>query len=359
MRVLLVREENFMKESWMSSAYVAAVLANLDVPLHQRTPTGKVSVSEDILEGLRDRHPIIPLLLEYRHTVKLQGMVQTLAKYVNTETQAIHAEWLPTGVPTGRFRCRNPNLQQIPEVLRSAFIARPGQYFIASDYSQIELRILAACAKEPVLIDAFKAGKDPHSMTAAVLLGVPLPHVTPEQRAIGKTLNFAVIYGTGVRGLSHRLGVSQEKAQELLNGYFAAVPQLTRFLQKLRGEAEIHGYVSSQWGRRRPLPEIHSSNPKIQAFGLRSAVNGFAQSTSADIIKRAMIQLAEVLPSLKATMLLTLHDAVLVEVPAGVPMETAAAVVRKAMEMDFEGLRLTVTISVGPDWGHLSKAGPL
>ena len=348
-----------MKESWLSSARVATVLANLGIPLSQRTPTGEISVSEDILEGLRDRHEIIPLLIEYRHTIKLQGIVHTLAKYVNSETQAIHAELLATGVPTGRFRCRNPNLQQIPESLRSAFVARPGHYFLAADYDQIELRILAAAAGETILLDAFKAGQDPHSTTASSLLEVPLAEVTPDQRAIGKTLNYATLYGTGVRGLSHRLGVPQEKAQELLNRYFSAVPQLTRFLQKLRGDAEIHGYVRSQWGRRRPLPEIHSSNPKIQAFGLRSAVNGFAQSTAADIMKLSMLRVAEVLPKLKAASLLSLHDATLVEVPTAVPVEKATAVVRQAMEMDFLGLRLTVTISSGPDWGHLTKAAAL
>ena len=355
MRVLLVREMNFMKESWMSSAYISSVLANLDVTLHQRTPTGEVSVSEDILKGLRDRHPIIPLLLEYRSLVRLIGMANTCVKFVHPNTQAIHPEWLQTGVPTGRFRCKNPNLQAIPPELRSAFVARPGHWFLAADYDHIELSILAACAGEAVLLDAFKAGQDPHAATASLMLGVPLAKVTSEQRAIGKTLNYATLYGTGVRGLSHRLGVPQEKAQELLKGYFAAVPQLTRFLQKLRGEAEVHGYVQSQWGRRRPLPEIHSNNPKIQAFGLRSAVNGFSQSTSADIIKRAMIQLAAALPSLKAEMLLTLHDAVLIEVPDTVPVEAAAAVVRRAMEMDFEGLQLTVTITTGPDWGSLAS----
>lgn len=347
-----------MKASWLSSQYVAAVLANVGVPISQRTPTGEVSVSEDVLEGLRDKHPIIPLLLEYRSTVRLIGMATTCREFIQQETNAIHAEWLQSGVPTGRFRCKNPNLQAIPPELRSAFVARPGHYFLASDYDQIELRILAACAGEIVLLNAFKEGHDPHKATAGLMLGVPLAQVTPEQRAIGKICTYATLYGSGVRGLSHRLGVPQEKAQELLNRYFAAVPQLTRFLQKLRGDAEIQGYVQSKWGRRRPLSEIRSSNPKVQAFGLRSAVNGFAQSTSADIIKRAMIQLAAVLPSLKAEMLLTLHDAALIEVPETVPVETAAAVVREAMEMGFEGLQLTVTISAGPDWGHLSKAGP-
>ena len=220
---------------------------------------------------------------------------------------------------------------------------------------KIELRILAACAKETVLLDAFRSVEDPHRATAGLMLDVPLADVTPEQRAIGKTLGYATLYGTGVRGLSHRLGVPQEKAQELLNRYFAAVPQLTRFLQKLRGDAEIHGYVQSQWGRRRPLPEIHSSNPKIQAFGLRSAVNGFAQSTAADIMKLSMLRVSEVLPKLKAALLLSLHDAVLVEFSTAVPVETAVAAVRQAMEMDFEGLRLSVSISAGPTWGHLSK----
>ena len=162
-------------------------------------------------------------------------MANTCVKFVHPNTQAIHPEWLQTGVPTGRFRCKNPNLQAIPPELRSAFVARPGHWFLAADYDQIELRILAACAGEAVLLDAFKAGQDPHAATASLMLGVPLAKVTSEQRAIGKTLNYATLYGTGVRGLSHRLGVPQEKAQELLKGYFAAVPQLTRFLQKLRG----------------------------------------------------------------------------------------------------------------------------
>lgn len=347
------------KARWTSNQEVGHLLAFLGVELTDHTPGGKLSVAEEALEPLRDKHPIIPLLLEYRHAVKLAGMARTLRDAYNPATGSVHSDWLTWGVPTGRFRCRNPNLQQIPDVLRPAFVARPGHFFVAADYDQIELRILAACAGEQGLIDAFKAGQDPHAKTAAMMLGMPLEQVTPEQRRTGKTLNYATLYGTGPSGLARRLGIPGKKAKQLLADYFSAVPNLVRLLRRLQDQAEIHGYVESFYGRRRPLPEIHSSHPKVHAFGLRSAVNGFAQSTAADVAKQAMLRLAAVLPQHQAHMLLTLHDAVLVEVPDSVLEVQISATIRQAMETEIQGVPLTVTVSAGPNWGQLSKAGPL
>lgn len=344
---------------WTSNDEVAALLASLGIELTDHTPGGKLSVREEVLEAIKEKHPVIPLILEYRHTVKLLGMAKTLREAFNPATGSIHGEFLQWGVPTGRFRCRGPNLQQVPEILRPAFVARPGTYFLAADYDQVELRILAACAGEQGLIDAFKAGHDPHANTAALMLGVPLESITAEQRRTGKTLNYATVYGTGASGLARKLAIPGKKAKQLLADYFAAVPNLVRFIRHLQDQAEVHGYVESFYGRRRPLPEICSSYHKVRAFGLRSAVNGFAQSTAADIAKAAMLRLAEALPQHQAHMLLTLHDAVLVEVPVSVPVAQISSAVRQAMETEIQGVPLTVSISVGPDWKQLSKAAPI
>ena len=346
---------------WMSGAQVAEVLARAGVSLSNRTRTGRLSVREEVLERLEDSHSLIPLILEYRRTIKLLGMAKTLRKFCRPEGEGgvINCEWLQTGVPTGRFRSRNPNLQQIPEALRSAFIPRPGFLFLSADFDQIELRILAACSKERTLLDAFRLGQDPHAATAAMMLDVPVDQIHPEQRALGKTLNYAVLYGTGSGGLAGRLKVSRSKARELQDQYFKAVPSLTAFLEALKVRAISRGYVESYYGRRRPLPEIYSDNPKLQAFGMRSAVNGFAQSTASDIFKAAMLRLAAALPRIKARLLLVLHDAVLIEVPESVPLRAAVPLIRGVLETEIEGLLLTVTVSTGPDWSRLSKAGGL
>jgi DNA polymerase-1 len=298
---------------------------------------------------------LIPLILEYRHSVKLAGIARTLRKFYNPLTESVHSELIQSGVPTGRFRCQNPNLQQIPEVLRSVFIPRAGHYFIGLDFDQAELRVLAACAGETELVEAFQRGEDPHCKTASKMLGVPLSEVTPEQRSIGKMLGYSQLYGSGPSGLSHKLHIPKKQAIALLEQYFAALPRLVAFLETLRQRALSQGYVESYYGRRRPLPELYSSNPKVQAFGLRSAVNGFAQSTVADLTKQAMVRLDKALKRFNAFMLVQLHDGLLLEVPDPVPLKEVLPELREAMETEILGLPLTLSASWGHNWHDLKK----
>lgn len=341
--------------NWGSPKDVGEILSSVGVPLSNHTAGGKLSVRKDVLAQLYDTHPLIPLILTLRHTVKLAGIARTLRKFYNEKTGAIHAEWLSTGVPTARFRSRNPNLQQIPEALRSAFIPRPGHYFIGLDYDQLEYRILAACAGETTLVEAFLRGEDIHTKTASMLLGVLLGDIVPEQRAMGKQLGYSQLYGSGASGLAHKLNISKKKAQALLTQYFAAVPKLVAFLETLRQRALSQGYVASYYGRRRPLPEIYSVNPKIQAFGLRSAVNGYCQSTAADVAKQAMVRVDKVLKRFNAFMLVQLHDGLLLEVPDTVPLKEILPELKDAMETEILGLPLTVSASWGHNWHDLKK----
>jgi len=342
--------------NWSSPGDIRNLLLSLGVELKNHTAGGKLSVSKDILAGFSESHPIIPVLLEYRHMVKLHGICRTLKRFYNPSTEAIHCQWLQTGVPTGRFRSKGPNLQQIPDFIRSVFVARPGYYFLSIDYDQLEYRILAACAGETALVEALKRGEDIHRKTAALMLGLPVFNVSPEQRAMGKQLGYSQLYGSGPSGLAHKLNIPTSRANALLDQYFAAVPRLVAFLDTLQQRALTNGYVESYYGRRRPLPEISSPNGKLRAFGMRSAVNGFAQSTAADVAKQSMIRLAPVLRSYGAKMLVQLHDGLLIEVPDSVPPEVIVPKIKAAAETEIEGLPLTVTASIGPTWHDLKKS---
>jgi DNA polymerase-1 len=341
--------------NWSSPGDIRKLLLSLGVELRNHTAGGKLSVSKDILAGFSASHPIIPVLLEYRHMVKLHGICRTLKRFYNQSTEAIHCQWLQTGVPTGRFRSKSPNLQQIPDFIRSVFVARPGYYFLSIDYDQLEYRILAACAGETALVESLKRGEDIHRKTAALMLGLPVFNVSTEQRAMGKQLGYSQLYGSGPSGLAHKLNIPTSRANALLDQYFAAVPRLVSFLDTLQQRALSTGYVESHYGRRRPLPEISSYNGKLRAFGMRSAVNGFAQSTAADVAKESMIRLAPVLRSYSARMLVQLHDGLLIEVPNSVPPEVIVPRIKAAAETEIEGLPLTVSASIGPNWQNLTK----
>jgi DNA polymerase I-like protein with 3'-5' exonuclease and polymerase domains len=341
--------------NWSSPGDIRNLLLSLGVELKNHTAGGKLSVSKDILASFSESHPIIPVLLEYRHMVKLHGICRTLKRFYNPSTEAIHCQWLQTGVPTGRFRSKSPNLQQIPDFIRSVFVARPGYYFLSIDFEQLEYRILAACAGETALVESLRSGEDIHRKTAALMLGLPVFNISAEQRAMGKQLGYSQLYGSGPSGLAHKLNIPTSRANALLDQYFAAVPRLVAFLDTLQQRALTNGYVESYYGRRRPLPEISSPNGKLRAFGMRSAVNGFAQSTAADVAKESMIRLAPVLRSYGARMLVQLHDGLLIEVPNSISPEVIVPKVKASAETEIEGLPLTVSATIGPTWRDLKK----
>jgi DNA polymerase I len=251
-----------------------------------------------------------------------------------------------------------PNLQNIPvrtelgRRIRAAFVPDAGWRFVAADYSQIELRILAHASGEESLIEAFRRGEDIHARTASEVFGVPLDAVTPEQRDVAKTTNFAVIYGVTAFGLSRGLDMSTKQAQEFLDRFFAQHPKVKAYLGRTVAEGRERGFVATLLGRRRYLPELRSGNPNLRGFGERMATNAPIQGTAADLVKIAMVRMARELRAhgLESRMLLQVHDELLFEAPAaevGRLQALATEVMESALTLDVP---LKVDVKVGDDW---------
>ena len=244
---------------------------------------------------------------------------------INARTGRIHPSFNQLVAVTGRLSSSNPNAQNIPirtelgRRIRAAFVPEAGHRFLAADYSQIELRILAHVSGEESLVEAFRRGEDIHRRTAAEVFGVPLDHVTSQQRDVAKTTNFAVIYGVTAFGLSRGLDMTQKQAQEYLNQFFARHPKVKAYLERTVAEGRERGYVSTLLGRRRYLPELRSGNPNLRGFGERMATNAPIQGTAADLVKIAMVRVARELAArgLRSRMLLQVHDELLFEVAGG------------------------------------------
>jgi DNA polymerase I-like protein with 3'-5' exonuclease and polymerase domains len=312
----------------------------LELPVVKRTKTGP-STDATVLERLAaDGHRLPELLLEYRQLEKLRSTyVSALPRMVNPDTHRIHTSFNQTVAATGRLSSSDPNLQNIPirtEVgreIRRGFVPAEGYRFLAADYSQIELRILAHYSEDPAFVDAFQAGEDIHRQTAAIVFGVDLAGVTREMRDRAKTVNFATLYGQGDFSLGQQLGISREEAKEFIRTYFERFPGVRAYLDRQIELAKEQGYVETITGRRRYIPEIKSRNFNIRAFGERAATNAPIQGSSADLIKMAMIRIHHDLQAgdLGARMLVQVHDELLFEVPED-RLEEATAFVRERME---------------------------
>ena len=340
---------------------------DLGLPTGRKTKTG-YSVDADVLEGLRDKHPVVELILEHRSLQKLKSTyVDALPLQVNPRTGRIHTNYNQTIAATGRLSSTDPNLQNIPirtpegKRVRAAFIAdRRPQYavvpdavLVSADYSQIELRLLADLSGEPFLIDAFKRGDDIHRATAAVVNGIKPEEVTADQRRIAKTVNFGVLYGMQAFGLARDTGLSRADAQAFINQYWERLPKVRDFFDNVVAEAEQDGYVKTAFGRRRAAPDLTSSNGMRQQAARRMAINMPLQGGAADIMKLAMIDLDQQLqkrPSLRARMLLQVHDELVLEVSEA-DLDETVALVRKSMEGVAKlKVPLVVEVSVGPNW---------
>ena len=277
---------------------------------------------------------------------------------INAETGRIHTSLNQLVAATGRLSSHAPNLQNIPvrtelgRRIRAAFVPAPGWRFVAADYSQIELRLLAHVSGEESLVEAFRRGEDIHRRTASEVFGVPLAEVTPAQRDAAKTTNFSVIYGVTAFGLARGLGISSREAQEFLDRFFARHPRVRAYLDATVKEGRAKGFVQTLFGRRRYLPELRSGNPNLRGFAERMATNAPIQGTAADLIKIAMIRMARALADarLESRMLLQVHDELLFEAP---PDEVkrlealAAEVMEGAMTLDVP---LKVDVKAGGDW---------
>ena len=344
-----------------SPKQLATVLfEKLKLPPVKKTKTG-YSTDADVLEQLALGHELPAKLIEHRTLAKLKSTyADALPALIHPVTGRIHTSFNQLVTATGRLSSSSPNLQNIPirselgRRIRAAFVPETGWRFLAADYSQIELRILAHVSGEESLIAAFRAGEDIHRRTASEVFGVGLADVTSQQRDIAKTTNFSVIYGVTAFGLARGLSITPKEAQEFLTRFFARHPKVKAYLERTVAEGRERGYVTTLLGRRRYLPELKSGNPNLRGFAERMATNAPIQGTAADLIKIAMVRMARELErrNLRSRMLLQVHDELLFEVPEAelAPLEALATeVMESALTLSVP---LKVDIKAGSDWAE-------
>ncbi len=328
-------------------------------PKAKKTRTGQYSTSEDILQKLVAKHEIIQHILQYRTYQKLKSTyVDALPLQIDKDDHRVHTNFSQTTAATGRLSSVNPNLQNIPirtlrgQQIRGAFVANPGHKLIAADYSQIELRLIAAISGEENMIKAFQNGEDIHASTASRLFGVPLEEVTKLQRSQAKTVNFGILYGQGAFGLAEQTGLSRAEAKEMIASYFDTYPQLKKYMAEQVEKAREMGYVETVLHRKRHLKDINSANFVVKAHAERNAVNAPIQGSAADVIKLAMIHIDEKLTTekLQTRMLLQVHDELVFESPEE-EVETASALIKHEMENAYlTTVPLLVEVGVGNNW---------
>ena len=326
----------------------------------KKTKTGQYSTAEDILSYLAKDHPIVAKILEWRSLQKLENtFVSGLPNDLNPRTQRIHTVYNQAVAATGRLSSNNPNLQNIPirtprgQQIRKAFIPRDKDHtLMAADYSQIELRIIAALSKDPAMVNAFQNNKDIHASTAARVFHVPPEEVTREQRSNAKTVNFGIIYGVSAFGLSQQTNLNRSESKELIDNYYASYPELKQYIADQVNFAREHGYVTTVLGRRRYLKDINSQNAVVRGAAERNAVNAPIQGSAADIIKLAMIRIHQKIKTenWQSKMLLQVHDELVFDVQKS-EKENFEKMVKTEMENAFDiGLPLLVDIGFGDNW---------
>jgi DNA polymerase-1 len=337
---------------------------DLRLPVGKRTKTG-YSTDADTLEALRDKHPIVGLILEHRQLSKLKSTyVDSLPQLVDPLSGRVHTSFGQASTATGRLSSSNPNLMNIPirtelgQRIRRAFKAgRPGHVMVSADYSQIELRIAAHLSGDPKLLGAFAAGQDIHTATAAAVFGIPIESVDPNQRRLAKVANFGSIYGQGEYGLSQQLGITGDVAREFLAQYWSTYSRLKEYLDEVRKKAREEGLVVSATGRRRAIPDLRSPNFQLRSAAERMAINFPMQSLAADIIKIAMVRLQREIEAdqIEGRMLLQVHDELLFEVPES-EVDQFAEKVPRIMTGAYElETGIEVETKVGPNWADMKK----
>ena len=326
----------------------------------KKTKTGQYSTAEDVLSYLAKEHPIVSDILDWRSLKKLQNTyVDALPKEINPETGRVHTIYNQAVAATGRLSSNNPNLQNIPirtargQQVRKAFVPRDDQHVLmAADYSQIELRIIAALSKDEGMLAAFLNNEDIHQATAAKVFNVPHEEVTRTQRGNAKTVNFGIIYGVSAFGLSQQTDLNRTEAKELIDTYYATYPKLRNYIHEQVDFARDNGYVTTVLGRRRYLKDINSQNALVRGAAERNAVNAPIQGSAADIIKLAMIAIQSKLESenWKAKMLLQVHDELVFDVPKE-EVEALQKMVKNEMENAFSlDVPLVVDMGIGTNW---------
>jgi len=326
----------------------------------KKTKSGQYSTAEDVLSYLAKDHQIIRDVLEFRQYKKLQSTyVDALPNEINPKTNRIHTVYAQAVAATGRLSSNNPNLQNIPirtergREVRKAFVPRDENYvLLAADYSQIELRIIAALSEEETMMNAFKNGEDIHASTAARVFNVPLEEVTREQRSNAKTVNFGIIYGVSAFGLSNQTNLSRSEAKELIDTYYETYPKLKAYMAAQVDFAREHGYVETVLHRRRYLKDINSRNGMVRSGAERNAVNAPIQGSAADIIKLAMINIYRRFEAegFKSKMLLQVHDELVFDAHKD-ELETIKPIIKHEMENAFTmSVPLDVEIGLGDNW---------
>jgi DNA polymerase-1 len=329
----------------------------------RKTASGHYSTAAGVLEELRSQSPVVERVLEHRELAKLKSTyLDALPAQVNPVTGRVHTSYQQTGSVTGRLASSDPNLQNIPirtEVgrkVRQAFIAAPGNLLLGVDYSQVELRIVAHMADDKAMIDAFLADQDIHATTAAAVYDVPLDAVDSAQRRHAKAINFGLIYGMSPFGLTRSTDLTLAEAENFVSAYFRRFPGVRQFLDQLRRQAQEMEYVETLLGRRRYFPGLGTqSNQLVRNRQLREAINAPIQGTAADIMKVAMLDVAEALKSsgLKAKMLLQVHDELVLECPEPELNETAQLVMDKMSNAYALKVPLKTEARAGVNWGKM------
>jgi DNA polymerase I len=336
----------------------AILYEKLELSPGKKTPKGQLSTDASVLEKLRDVHPIVDALLSWRELDKLNSTyLDALPKQVDPRDGRVHTTFNQTGAATGRLSSTNPNLQNIPvrgelgRQIRRAFV--PGtksQLLLVADYSQIELRVLAHLADDEGLKAAFESGADIHTATSARVFGLPEDQVDPATRSRAKMINYGLAYGMNAFGLASRLEITPDEAQEFIDSYFAAFPQIRDYLDRQVARAAAEGFTETLLGRRRYIPELQAANPRVRDMGRRMALNAPIQGSAADVFKLGMIRVDTALrgSDLDARMLLTVHDELVFEV-GKTRVEEAAEVVKREMEAAYD---LDVPLRADIGWGH-------
>ena len=334
---------------------------HLQLPVIKKTKTG-YSTDVKVLEALQGKHPLIDTILEHRKLAKLQSTyLDGLKPLVNAKTGRIHTHFQQTVTVTGRLSSTDPNLQNIPtrteegKQIRRIFGPGAGyDYLMSCDYSQVELRILACIAQDNLLLESFRHGQDVHARTAAEVFGLPLDEVTSQQRSKAKAVNFGIVYGISDFGLANQLQVSRKEAAGYIESYFARYTGVKKYMEEIVAKAREQGYVSTLMGRRRYLPDIRHSNFNLRSFAERTAINTPIQGTAADIMKKAMIDVAHALESAgcKSRILLQVHDELVLEVTED-EKEKVAALVQEAMQnaVSME-IPLLAEVNFGKNWAE-------
>ena len=330
----------------------------MKLPVIKKTKSG-YSTDSNVLEKLKKEDPIIEQILEYRQLMKLNSTyVEGLKPYINPKTKRIHSFFHQTITATGRISSTEPNLQNIPtrfelgKRVRKVFEPEDGKVYIDSDYSQIELRVLASISEDEHMIGAFKEGQDIHKQAASKVFKTPIEQVTKEQRSDAKAVNFGIVYGISDFGLGEQLGISRKKAKQYIDEYLTQYSGIKDFMENITEEAKEKGYVETLFHRRRYIPELKSNNYMVRQFGSRAAMNTPIQGTAADIMKIAMIKVFKEIEkrNLQAKIVLQVHDEMMIEAPKE-EAEIVKEILKNSMESAVElKVPLVVDISEAENW---------